>query len=174
MEKNTIKIIALIAIVIGSSGLTLGYLTITQPKSTDPIVLLSAIPAPRGKEGTSRTSWCKYVELFNISTTDVWFTINDLVIDFYINQSGAIFCNFVCWLYSGNCYFKILFDGYEQWQIQTNDGYPEWLNHQGGYSFCNTTLSLGWHNVSIQFKHVAGNCSYIRNSTLLAQFFSYS
>ncbi|NVM02386.1 MAG: hypothetical protein HWN67_08615 [Candidatus Helarchaeota archaeon] len=51
MEKNTLKAITVIAIVIGAFGLTFGYLAVARPETMDPILLFSAIPAPKGGNG---------------------------------------------------------------------------------------------------------------------------
>ncbi|MFX0133070.1 MAG: Ig-like domain-containing protein [Candidatus Hodarchaeota archaeon] len=51
MKKSTIRAIAIIAIVLGGVGLTLGYFVMTKPASIDPILLIMGIPAPGAEQG---------------------------------------------------------------------------------------------------------------------------
>ncbi len=53
MEKNTLKAITIIAIVIGAFGLTFGYLVTTKSEPINPILILSAISAPEGDQGAA-------------------------------------------------------------------------------------------------------------------------
>lgn len=53
MKKNILGAITLIALVIGAFGLTFGYLAVTKPDSTNPLIFLSQIP--KAEEGNGQT-----------------------------------------------------------------------------------------------------------------------
>ncbi len=74
MEKNTLKAIVVIAIVIGAAGVTFGYITMTQPEPINPILILSQIAggeeAATPQQGVLNTWYTQFDGEF--TTTNTW------------------------------------------------------------------------------------------------------